>query len=54
MVHKDLARLNVEIPKDLLKQAKQRALDTDKDLRTVVIDALQAALGKQPKRGGKS
>ncbi len=53
MVGEGLARLNVEIPKDLLRKCKQRALDTDKDLRTVVIEALEATLGKQPKKPGQ-
>ncbi len=45
-------RLAVEIPKALWKRAKQRALDTDRDLRTVVIEALEAALA--PERGSKT
>lgn len=47
-------RLNVEISKELWRRAKQRALDSDKDLRTVVIEALEAWLSKGPKKGGKS
>ncbi len=50
MPEKDLVRLNVDVSKDLWRRAKQRALDTDKDLRTVVIDALEAALAKPPKK----
>ena len=43
----DKAKLTVEIPRSLWKAAKQRALDTDKDLKTVVIEALEAALSKK-------
>jgi hypothetical protein len=43
-------RLNVEVTKDLWRRAKLRALDTDKDLRDVVIEALEALLAKPPKR----
>jgi hypothetical protein len=49
----DKAKLTVEVPKDLWRRAKQRALDTDRDLRTVVIEALEAALAKPPKRVAK-
>ncbi len=46
-------RLTVDVPRELWRRAKQRALDTDKDLRTVVIEALEAALGSKAKKGGK-
>ncbi len=44
-------KLTVEVPKTLWRAAKQRALDTDRDLRDVVIEALEAALGVKPKKG---
>jgi hypothetical protein len=50
----DLVRLNVEVPKDLLRRLKQRALDSDVDLRTVVITALVAALAKPMRKGGRA
>jgi hypothetical protein len=49
----DLTRITVDVPKDLWRRAKQRALDTDKDLRTVVIEALEAALAKPVKKVSK-
>ncbi len=52
MGNEEIVRLTVEIPKELWRRAKQRALDTDRNLRTVVIDALEAALGR-PKKDGK-
>jgi hypothetical protein len=48
----DLIRLNVEIPRDLWRKARMRAAETDRDLRDVVIEALEAALAKAPKKGG--
>jgi len=39
-----MARLNVEVPKDLHRRAKLRAVETDRDLREIVIEALEAAL----------
>ena len=45
-------KLTVEIPKELWRRAKVRAAETDRDLRSVVIEALEAALGK-PKKEGK-
>lgn len=47
-------KLTVEIPKELWRKAKVRAAETDRDLRSVVIDALQAALGDKVKKGGRS
>jgi hypothetical protein len=37
----------------LWRRAKQRALDTDRDLRTVVIEALEAVLGGKAKKEGR-
>ena len=45
-------KLTVEIPKELWRRAKVRAAETDRELRSVVIEALEAALGK-PKKEGK-
>jgi len=53
MENEEKIRLTVEIPKELWRRAKQRALDTDRDLRTVVIEALEAALGGKAKKEGK-
>ena len=53
MIEEPRARLNVEIPKELHKRAKQRALDRDTDLRTIVIEALEQYLNGKPKKGGK-
>jgi hypothetical protein len=54
MEAKDMARLNVEIPRDLWRRAKQRALDTDRSLKEVVIDALEATLGGgKTRKGGR-
>jgi hypothetical protein len=48
----DEAKLTCVIPKALWKAAKQRALDTDRDLRNVVIEALEAHLGTKLKKAG--
>jgi hypothetical protein len=53
MANDEKVRLTVEIPKALWRRAKQRALDTDRDLRQVVIEALEGALGAETKKGGK-
>jgi hypothetical protein len=47
-------RLTVEIPKELWRRARVRAAETDRDLREVVIEALEAMLGKPTKKGGGS
>jgi hypothetical protein len=54
MAKDDLIRLNVEVPRELWRRAKIRAAETDRDLRQVVIDALEAVLGGKSKKGGKS
>lgn len=38
-------RTTLDLPAQLVKRAKQHALDCDSDLRTVVADALKAYLG---------
>lgn len=50
----DVVRLNVEVPRELWRRAKVRAAETDRDLRQVVIEALEATLGKPSKKGGKA
>ena len=54
MAKADLIRLNVEVPRELWRRVKIRAAETDRDLRQVVIDALEAALGPKAKKGGKA
>lgn len=49
----ELIRLNVEIPKDLWRRARIRAAETDLNLRQIVIEALEQALGTKQKKGGK-
>ncbi len=49
----DKVKLTVEIPRDLWRRAKVRAAETDRDLRSVVIEALEALLAKS-KKGAKS
>jgi hypothetical protein len=43
----ELIRLNVDVPRELHKRAKRRALDDDTDLRSVVIAAIEAYLAKK-------
>lgn len=48
-------KLTVEIPRELWRRAKVRAAETDRDLRSVVIEALEQALGTaKPRKGTKS
>ena len=53
MSAKELIRLNVEVPRDLWRKAKIRAAETDKDLRELVIEALETYLSGKPRKGGK-
>jgi hypothetical protein len=53
MADKDLIRLNVEVPRELWRKAKIRAAETDKDLRELVIEALENYLGTKSKKGGR-
>lgn len=46
-------KLTVEIPRDLWRRAKVRAAETDTDLRSVVIEALERLLAER-RKGGKS
>ncbi len=50
---KGFKRLNVDVPEALWRRAKQRALDTDRDLRRVVTEALEVALAKPPKKAAR-
>ena len=53
MAKEGLIRLNVEIPRDLWRRAKVLAAETDRDLREVVIEALEQYLGAKPTKGGR-
>jgi hypothetical protein len=46
-------KLTVEVPKALWRAAKLRAVETDSDLRTIVIRALESYLAGQHKAGEK-
>jgi len=44
-----MVKTTVELPEDLWRAAKTRALDERTDLRSVLISALDAYLGQKPK-----
>ncbi len=46
-----MIKTTVELPEDLWKAAKIRAMDERHDLRSVIIAALEAHLKIKPKRG---
>lgn len=48
---KEMQKLTVEVPKDLWRRAKVRAAESDTDLRSVVIAALERFLAEKPKGG---
>jgi hypothetical protein len=48
------AKLTAEIPRELMRRVKIRAAETDREIRDIVIEALEAALAKPPKKGAKS
>jgi hypothetical protein len=48
------ARLTAEITKELMRRVRIRAAETDREIRDIVIEALEAALAKASKKGGKS
>ena len=51
LVKGDKVKLTVEIPRDLWRRARVKAAETDTDLRTVVIRALDEHLGPRvPKK----
>jgi hypothetical protein len=45
---KQSARTTIELPRELWKRAKYRAVDDDTDFRSVVIAALEQYLGTAP------
>lgn len=42
----------VEIPPELLRRVKQRALDDNTTIRALVIEGLELVLARKPKKGG--
>jgi hypothetical protein len=48
-----MVKMTVLVPKDLHRRAKVRAAETDKDMRDVVIAALEAFLSKASERRTK-
>jgi len=52
-VGEETAKTTIDLPRDLWRAAKIRALDEGRDLRSIMIDALKAYL-KRPKGGGAS
>lgn len=52
-MEQEKVKLTVEIPKELWRRARVRAAETDSDLRSVVIEALELMLGTKAKKGGK-
>jgi hypothetical protein len=53
MAESETAKLTVVVPRELWRRARVRAAETDVDLRTVVIRALEAFLASRPKKGGE-
>jgi hypothetical protein len=47
----DKAKLTAEIPRELMRRVRVRAAETDREIRDIVIEALEAALAKPPKKG---
>lgn len=45
-------KTTVELPEELWRKAKIRAMDERSDLRSVIIDALEALLKQKSKREG--
>ncbi len=46
-----LVKTTVDLPQDLWRAAKIRAMDERKDLRSVIIEALEGHLTVKPKKG---
>ena len=44
-------RTTIRLPDDLLREAKQRAAETDRTLTSLIEDALRAALRGKPENG---
>ena len=47
-----LVKTTVDLTQDLWRAAKIRAMDERKDLRSVIIEALEGHLKMKPKKGG--
>jgi len=47
------ARLTAEIPKELMRRLRIRAAETDREIRQVVVEALELVLAEKHKKGGK-
>jgi len=47
-----MVKTTVDLPEDLWRGAKIRAMDERTDLRSVIIAALEGYLKSKPKRGG--
>jgi hypothetical protein len=49
------AKLTAEIPKELMRRVRVRAAETDREIRDIVAEALEAYLSsnRSPKRGAK-
>jgi hypothetical protein len=47
-----MIKTTVELPEDLWRAAKIRAMDERHDLRSLIIAALKTHLKTKPKRGG--
>jgi predicted HicB family RNase H-like nuclease len=54
MLKEGQSRLTVEVPIELHRRAKIRAVELGTDLRSLVIEALERALAeRKPKKGGR-
>lgn len=55
MPEDEKVKMTVEVPRSLWKRAKLQAVEEERDLRELVIDALLSYLGSVPgkKRGAK-
>lgn len=47
MTQPEKARLTAEISKELMRRVKIRAAETDKEIREIVVEALEAYLAKK-------
>ena len=54
MTDGEKARLTAEIPKELMRRVRVRAAETDREIRDLVIEALEQYLGGKAKKGGKA
>lgn len=48
------ARLTAEIPKELMRRVRVRAAETDREIRDIVIEALETFLDAKQKKGGRN